>query len=1275
MPITSDGGGEDMRRWDAVLLIVIGLVIRSCGSPSAPGIEVNSTETHPGAAIRIDGSGFAGEAPFQIYLDGLNIANDTTNSAGGFHRVVTLSRRVPLGLRRLSVLCAGESAETQVDVVQWPAWISVTPGSLRPGETLAIQGGGFPPVAYYEIYIATTLVLSGATDGAGRMAAQYTISKDTPVGSLVVEVNATMFSGPPSGMQSVEVVQWTPELEVSPSATNPGRMITIDGWGFPPMGLYRILWDGREILVGTADRSGHLSMNYILPCDTSMGQHAVAGQATEFAGPPSAATQVSVVQWPVELDCQPSDGHPGSGVAFLGRNFPPRTPFHVSFDGVPIASGNTTEDGELSASLLLPANLTLGYHEAIASVVGYAGPPRAVCGLNVTQWPLALSLSPPGVHPGSSISILGWGFPPNAPFEIQLDSLPSILTGSSNGSGFIQSPYQLSRSSSLGEHSLVCTVKGYSGPPRKELIFDVTQWPVVTRMLPVALHPGSAVHVIGEGCPPAEVYTVLVDGAQMGKGIVGQDGTFNASCVLERDISLGAHQLRVETSMLQLPPVDSTFLVSQWPTSLRLSPSSGPSGTTLSLNGSGYPPGSQVLVFFDGYCMKAAESTEVGDFAVKTVVTARQDESYHLLRAAAAGGYTGDPQCVAYFWLGTAPPEMVAFACDEDGSERRSFFTEEMVNVAGSGYPPSVTMKAYILFGPALTPGSAMASQDVRSDESGSVAPSRIAAIQTPGSCRIWMDVNLNEIFDSNDILGREEITILHRPDLALGGLWLSVQEAIQGQMVSMRMNVSNHGKVGSEGTLVMTHGDREVAVIPTGTIQPGATRVVSLDWDTSTFLPGTDVLVVEIQQLPGETDIEDNRAEQEDFTIKPRPDISVSWLVPDSREVHKGKVVAVRVGLMNNGASSQAFSVHLVWGAQSIADIVVNLAAGLTRGLLFEWDTSDAKTGTETLGCTAEVLPYERSPADNAIVNGSLTIQPPNRPPIADPHGPYQGEVNKPVTFDATWSYDADGTVVLYRWDFGDGSFDYGARVQHVFTSAGSYDVALTVRDDDGDTAAANATALIGPWMGVHLVTVRIMDAIKLSPVSGASVEMADTSHESSTEPLSFEVRGGTWALTVSKAGYLTVRQTVIVGGDLSLAVEIMPIVELFACDALGRQRSDYASGETVYVGLSAPDQYGVGIYVIGDGRATEGKVLQDVTSDGSEFLISSNGTIVTAVWTRPVPGSYDLVLDLDGNGAFDADRDVLESPYQPGFRIAEAVWIAMLVCCVALARLRVRQ
>ena len=55
--------------------------------------------------------------------------------------------------------------------------------------------------------------------------------------------------------------------------------------------------------------------------------------------------------------------------------------------------------------------------------------------------------------------------------------------------------------------------------------------------------------------------------------------------------------------------------------------------------------------------------------------------------------------------------------------------------------------------------------------------------------------------------------------------------------------------------------------------------------------------------------------------------------------------------------------------------------------------------------------------------------------------------------SFDATTSSDADGTVAQYAWDFGDGSTGSGALAQHTFAAAGTYNVRLTVTDDDGAT------------------------------------------------------------------------------------------------------------------------------------------------------------------------------------------------------------------------------
>ncbi len=58
---------------------------------------------------------------------------------------------------------------------------------------------------------------------------------------------------------------------------------------------------------------------------------------------------------------------------------------------------------------------------------------------------------------------------------------------------------------------------------------------------------------------------------------------------------------------------------------------------------------------------------------------------------------------------------------------------------------------------------------------------------------------------------------------------------------------------------------------------------------------------------------------------------------------------------------------------------------------------------------------------------------------------------VNTVITFDASESFDSDGTIASYMWDFGDGETATGIQVDHVFTNPGIYQVLLTVTDNDG--------------------------------------------------------------------------------------------------------------------------------------------------------------------------------------------------------------------------------
>lgn len=78
-----------------------------------------------------------------------------------------------------------------------------------------------------------------------------------------------------------------------------------------------------------------------------------------------------------------------------------------------------------------------------------------------------------------------------------------------------------------------------------------------------------------------------------------------------------------------------------------------------------------------------------------------------------------------------------------------------------------------------------------------------------------------------------------------------------------------------------------------------------------------------------------------------------------------------------------------------------------------------------------------------------------PGYPPVcvatATPNPACVGDV---VAFDGTGSYDLDGTIVSYDWDFGDGGTATGATATHAYAGAGTFVATLCVTDDqDNET------------------------------------------------------------------------------------------------------------------------------------------------------------------------------------------------------------------------------
>jgi YD repeat-containing protein len=84
------------------------------------------------------------------------------------------------------------------------------------------------------------------------------------------------------------------------------------------------------------------------------------------------------------------------------------------------------------------------------------------------------------------------------------------------------------------------------------------------------------------------------------------------------------------------------------------------------------------------------------------------------------------------------------------------------------------------------------------------------------------------------------------------------------------------------------------------------------------------------------------------------------------------------------------------------------------------------------------------------------------NQSPIAISGGPYSGVVAQNVAFSATNSFDPDGSISGYSWNFGDGGTGSGVSPTHSYATPGNYSVSLTVTDNLGAPATANTTTTI---------------------------------------------------------------------------------------------------------------------------------------------------------------------------------------------------------------------
>jgi parallel beta-helix repeat protein len=217
-------------------------------------------------------------------------------------------------------------------------------------------------------------------------------------------------------------------------------------------------------------------------------------------------------------------------------------------------------------------------------------------------------------------------------------------------------------------------------------------------------------------------------------------------------------------------------------------------------------------------------------------------------------------------------------------------------------------------------------------------------------------------------------------------------------------------------------------------------------------------------------------------------------------------------------------------------------------------------------------------------------------------------------VVFDGSKSYDPDGTIVSYEWDFGDGSLhSFDKIATHTYANKGTYTVTLTVTDNLGGTDTDTCCVRVMPWV-LHVPDDfdSIQTAIAIA-FDGQTILVAPGTY---SEPLDFLGK----AVTVRSTG--GPRVTVIDGGQVGSVVTFVN----------GEASSSVLDGFTLTDGNA---DYGSGIYCKGSSPTITNNILAylqgsggGIYGDGVSGMIVMNNSISSSSHGIYLYSSYETTI-----------------------------------------------
>jgi PKD repeat protein len=356
---------------------------------------------------------------------------------------------------------------------------------------------------------------------------------------------------------------------------------------------------------------------------------------------------------------------------------------------------------------------------------------------------------------------------------------------------------------------------------------------------------------------------------------------------------------------------------------------------------------------------------------------------------------------------------------------------------------------------------------------------------------------------------------------------------------------------------------------------------------------------------------------------------------------------------------------------------------------LTYDWDFGDGTTATTanpshtftTVG-TYDVTLTVTDNGTPALSSSEATITitvtaPANQAPTAVASSDViTGEASLAVQFTGDTSSDPDtGDVLTYAWDFGDGTTATTANPSHTFTTAGTYNVTLTV-SDDGTPALSSSEATI--TITVTAPANQAPTAVASSDVTSGEASLAvqftgDTSSDPDTGDIltfAWDFGDGTTATTANPAHTFTTAGTydvtltvsddgtpALLSSEVTLTITVTDANQAPTAIATSNVSSGILDLDVEFTGSTSsdPDAGDTLTYAwdFGDGTtATTANPSHTFTTAGTYMVtltVSDDGT--------PILNDTDTITITVGKpniSAFvDAGEDILVGPFDYQFRL----------------------